>query len=152
MNEIASVLYLDGLFKAGFGETSGLVEESEANLKFISRGRYFERRGITIGRRGAVNERLREPHASGSCSGEGDWWWWLRLLVTLKAWRSVRRASLMVCLELFATPDLHLTYNHCTRALPSAYFQAHQTSHTTQSQYTQHTHDDRTSNGHARRG
>ena len=102
---------MDGLLKGGLVGTSGLVEESEANLKFISRGRYLERRGITIGRRGAVNERLREPHASGSCSGEGDWWWWLRLLVTLKAWRSVRRASLMVCLELFATSDSHLTFN-----------------------------------------
>jgi hypothetical protein len=66
----------DGLFKAGLGETSGLVEESEANLKFISRGRYLERRGITIGRRGeGINERLRASSAWESCSGEGDWWW-----------------------------------------------------------------------------
>jgi hypothetical protein len=62
---------MDGLFRV----TSGLVEESEANLKFISRGKYLERRGITIGRRGVgLNGRLRAPYASDSCSGDVDWW------------------------------------------------------------------------------
>jgi hypothetical protein len=62
----------DGLSKVGLvGGTSGLVEESEANLKFISRGRYLVRRGITIGRcGGGSNERLRAPYASESCSGD----------------------------------------------------------------------------------